>query len=357
MIKEGRKELAQQVINRRDPFALALTGAEMNADIVKILTLRYARVLRNFRNWEEEDEKILEIYLTSLAHVYDPHSDYFNKADLENFAISMSLSLFGVGAQLSTDDDGYCKIIALTPNGPAIKSKEIKPNDRIVAVAQGTNEPVDVVNMPLTKVVEKIRGEKGTEVRLTVIPAADSSTRKVVKLIRDEIKLEDQEATSKLIELPGPDGQPLRLGVIDLPSFYASFQLMGSKGRGDIKSRTVDVTRLLNKSKKENVSGVILDLRHNGGGALEESVNLTGLFIKDGPVVGVAAADGSHETREDTDPSITYDGPLIVLTSKFSASASEIVAGALQDYGRGDVVGGVSTHGKGTVQSMSQLAA
>jgi len=356
LIKEGRKALAQLMINQHDPFALALTGTEMNGDIVKVLTARYNRVLRNFRNWEEEDEKILEIYLTSLAHVYDPHSDYFNKADLENFAISMSLSLFGVGAQLSTDDDGYCKIVALTPNGPAIKSKEVKPNDRIVAVAQGTNEPVDVVNMPLTKVVEKIRGEKGTEVRLTLLPAADSSARKVVKLIRDEIKLEDQEATSKLIELPGPDGQPLRLGVIDLPSFYASFQLMGSKGRGEIKSTTVDVTRLLNKLKRENVSGVILDLRHNGGGALEESVNLTGLFIKQGPVVEVAAADGSHETREDMDPSIVYDGPLIVLTSRFSASASEIVAGALQDYGRAVVVGGLSTHGKGTVQSMSQLA-
>jgi len=356
LIKEGHKELAQLMISRHDPIALALTGHEINEDIVKALTARYNRVLRNFRNWAEEDEKVLEVYLTSLAHVYDPHSDYFNKADLENFAIQMSLSLFGVGAQLSTDDDGYCKIVALTPNGPAIKSKEIKPNDRIVAVAQGTNEPLDVVNMPLTKVVEKIRGEKGTEVRLTLIPAADSSARKVVKLIRDEIKLEDQEATSKLIELPGPDGQPLRLGVIDLPSFYASFQLMGSKGRGGIKSTTVDVTRLLNKLKKENVSGVILDLRHNGGGALEESVNLTGLFIKEGPVVEVAAADGSHETREDTDPSIVYDGPLIVLTSRFSASASEIVAGALQDYGRAVVVGRLSTHGKGTVQSMSQLA-
>ncbi len=204
--------------------------------------------------------------------------------------------------------------------------------------------------------VEKIRGEKGTEVRLTVIPASDPSARKVVKLIRDEIKLEDQEATAKIIEMPGADGQPVRLGVIDLPSFYASFPLLGSKGRSEIKSTTQDVALLLDKLKKENVSGVILDLRHNGGGSLEEAVNLTGLFIKEGPVVQVGGSDGSVEVRKDQDPSVAYDGPLIVLNDRFSASASEIVAGALQDYGRALVVGGKTTHGKGTVQSMSQLA-
>ena len=354
--KETHRELASLILNRHDPVALTMTGSDFDNDITKVLVARYNRALRNIHDWENEDEKILEIYLTALAHVYDPHSDYYNKADLDNFAIQMSLRLFGVGAQLQIDDEGYCKIMILTPNSPAIKSKQLKVNDRIIAVAQGTNEPVDVVNMPLTKIVDKIRGEKGTEVRLTVIPASDPSARKVVKLIRDEIKLEDQEATAKLIEIPGTDGQPVRLGVIDLPSFYASFPLLGSKGRSEIKSTTTDVALLLDKLKKENVSGVILDLRHNGGGALEEAVNLTGLFIKDGPVVQIGGSDGSVEVRRDQDPSVAYDGPLIVLTDKFSASASEIVAGALQDYGRALVVGGKSTHGKGTVQSMSQLA-
>jgi carboxyl-terminal processing protease len=356
LTREGRREIASQMANFQNPLALVLANHDTRADINKVLTTRYNRVLRNVHDWELEDEKVLEIYLTALAHVYDPHSDYFNKADLENFSIQMSLSLFGVGAQLTTDDDGYCKIFTLTPNGPAIKGKELKPNDRIVAVAQGTNEPVDVVGMPLTKVVDKIRGEKGTEVRLTVIPAADPSARKVVKLIRDEIKLEDQEATAKIIEMPGAEGQTIRMGVIDLPSFYASFPVVGGRGRGEFKSTTRDVLKLLNKLKEENVGGVILDLRHNGGGALEEAVNLTGLFIKQGPVVQIGGSDGSKEVREDRDPSIAYDGPLIVLTSKFSASASEIVAGALQDYGRALVVGGKTTHGKGTVQSMNQLA-
>ncbi len=159
--KESRRELAQLILNRHNPVALAMTGSDFDNDIVKVLTARYNRVLRNFQDWENEDEKILEIYLTALAHVYDPHSDYYNKADLDNFAIQMSLRLFGVGAQLQTDDEGYCKIMILTPNSPAIKSKQLKPNDRIIAVAQGTNEPVDVVNMPLNQDGGKNSRRKG----------------------------------------------------------------------------------------------------------------------------------------------------------------------------------------------------
>ncbi|MDB6126016.1 MAG: carboxyl-terminal processing protease [Pedosphaera sp.] len=353
--KESREEMAKLVGSRYTPIDTALTWHDFKADIVKIISHRYSRIQRTFRDWDGDE--VLQAYLTSLSHVYDPHSDYFDQAQLKNFSISMSLSLFGVGAVL-TSEDGYCKIHELNPSGPAYKSKKFKANDKIVAVAQGTNEPVDVVDMPLNKVVELIRGPKGTEVRLTVIPAdaSDPSTRLTVSLVRDQIKLEDQQAKAKIIDLPGGKEGTVRVGVIDLPSFYASFPLVGSTNKADAKSTTVDVAQLLEKLKAEKVSGIILDLRRNGGGSLEEAINLTGLFIKEGPVVQVRDPNGDVQVDEDKDPSIQYDGPLVVLTSRFSASASEIVAGALQDYGRALVVGDASTHGKGTVQSLNQLA-
>lgn len=353
--RETPEAMAGWMASRHSLVGLALAGHDLHRDIVSVIDKRYNRVLRNFHEWESD--KVLETYLTALARVYDPHSDYEDKETLEGFSIQMSLSLFGIGAVLGTDDDGYCQIMSLQPGAPAEKSGKIKPNDRIVAVAQGTNEPVDTIQMPLTKVVDMIRGPKGTVVRLTIIPAgADTSTHRIVSITRDEIKLEDQQAKAKLIEMPGDDGKVRRLGVIDLPSFYASFNLMGSRSRRDVKSATVDVDRLLEKLKSENVDGVILDLRHNGGGSLPEAIDITGLFIKEGPVVQVASSDGSVTVDEDRDPRVQYDGPLVVLTSRFSASASEIVAGALQDYGRAVIVGGASTHGKGTVQSISHLA-
>ncbi len=354
--QEGREEMARRMFTQHNPVAMALTWSDAHDDLVKIIARRYTRVLRMFREWESD--KVLEEYLTALAHVYDPHSDYFDKADLENFSITMSLQLFGVGAVLTTDLDGYCKIRELTPAGPAAKSKKLKPNDRIVAVAQGEHEPVDVVDMPLNKVVDMIRGPKGTEVRLTIIPAdaGDSSSRVSVTLIRDKIRLEEQRAKSKIIELPGQNGRTTRLGVIDLSSFYASFPLMGDTNKTEATSTTKDVDRLLTKLKREKVDGVILDLRYNGGGSLEEAINLTGLFIKQGPVVQIRGRNNEVQVDEDQDPRVQYDGPLIVLTSRFSASASEILAGALQDYGRALLVGDASTHGKGTVQSLDQLA-
>jgi len=332
-------------------------------EIVELLSKRYHRNLRVFSEWDSED--VLAVYLTALAHVYDPHSDYMNKIGADNFAIGMNLQLFGIGAVLTSDLDGYCKIQELKP-GPAMKSKQIKVGDRIVAVAQSNAPPVDVVEMNLNKAVQLIRGPKGTEVRLTIIPADSPSERRVVTLIRDEIKLEDQEVKGKIIELPASAKTVERLGVIDLPSFYATIEMGDSKSpelTGDAqgtarptpRSTSADVARLLKKFKEENVAGVILDLRRNGGGSLEEAVKLTGLFIKEGPVVQVRYSDGNQIVREDTDPAVLYDGPLIVLTSRFSASASEIVAGALQDYGRAVVVGDISTHGKGTVQNLNPL--
>ena len=334
-----RYEFLQEKLNKEKP-----------PEIVKIITRRYLRQLRMLRDFDSDE--VFQIYMNALTHLYDPHSDYMGKPAADNFAISMKLSLFGIGAQLQSQD-GYCKIMDLIAGGPAMLSKKLKPNDRIIAVAQGTNEPVDCVDMKLNKVVEMIRGPKDTEVRLTIIPvdAPDPSTRKVVTLIRDKINLEDGEAKSKIIELPAVNGKVRRLGIIDLPSFYGDMQ----SRRPDRKSPTTDVAKLLKKFMDEKVGGVILDLRRNGGGSLEESINLTGLFIKEGPVVQVRDSDGKITVDKDTDPSVLYDGPLIVLTSRFSASASEILAGALQDYGRALIVGDISTHGKGTVQSLLDL--
>ena len=328
-------------------------GKEKPAEIVNNLMRRYTRVLRTLNEYDQDD--VLEGYLTALTHCFDPHSDYMGKSQLENFSIGMKLSLTGIGALLRSED-GICKIQSLTVGGPAERSKQFKPNDKIIAVAQSNGPPVDVVDMKLNKVVEQIRGPKGTEVRLTVIPAAaaDSSERKIVTIIREEIKLEESEAKSKIFEMPLENGKTMRLGVIDLPSFYSGFELSGRKA-GPEKSTTTDVAKLLRKLIKENVEGLVLDLRRNGGGSLEEAINLTGLFIPEGPVVQVKEPDGKIFIDKDPDPKLWYDGPLIVLTSRFSASASEILAGALQDYGRALIVGDSSTHGKGTVQSLLQL--
>ncbi|MCX7872098.1 MAG: carboxy terminal-processing peptidase [Verrucomicrobiae bacterium] len=333
-----RYEYLQEKLNKEKP-----------EEIIKIITRRYNRQWRTLR--EIDSEEVLQLFLSSLAHVYDPHSEYMGRPAYENFNISMKLSLCGIGAVL-TSEDGYCKIRELMP-GPAMRSGKVKVNDRIVAVAQGTNEFVDVIDWKLSKVVELIRGPKGTEVRLVIIPAdaPDPSTRKIVSLVRDEITLENQEAKAKLLEIPLENGETNRIGIIDLPSFYADL----SNRNADHKSTTTDVAKLIKKLKAEKVSGIVLDLRRNGGGSLEEAINLTGLFIKEGPVVQVKDSDGTISVDYDRDPNVLYDGPLVVLTSRFSASASEILAAALQDYKRAVVIGDKSTHGKGTVQSLIEL--
>jgi carboxyl-terminal processing protease len=324
---------------------------DRHEEIVKQLARRYNRTLRNLK--QIEPDEVLQVWLDSLGHAYDPHTDYLGKRELDQFAISMNLSLFGIGATLQSED-GYTVIRSIVAGSPAEKSKQIKIGDKVVGVAQGDGDFADVIDEKLNKVVDQIRGAKGTKVRLQIIPeGADSSVRKVVAIVRDEIKLEDSEAKSKLIELPTDNGQFTRVGVIDLPSFYANFPVGGRRGSG--KTTTGDVAKLVKKLTAEGARGLILDLRRNGGGSLEEAINLTGLFIKSGPVVQVRNYDGSVQVEEDTDESIAYDGPLMVLTSRFSASASEILAGALQDYGRALVVGDTSTHGKGTVQTVQEL--
>ena len=321
-------------------------------EIVKTLSRRYDRSLHAMKQWKPDD--VLEAYLTSLAHAYDPHSDYMGHQQAEDFSIVMNLSLVGIGATLQPDD-GYAKIRDLVPGGPAARSKLLKVGDRIVAVAQGNKESVDIVDMPLTEAVGLIRGAKGTVVRLTIIPAnaADSSVRKTISLVRDEVKLEDQEAKARLVEVSRPGGPVSRLGIIDLPSFYSGSD---NTKHSHPSGATADVAKLLAKLKEEHVQGVILDLRRNGGGSLEEAIALTGLFIKRGPVVQTKGTRGDVQVESDPDSGVLYDGPLVVLTSHLSASASEILAGALQDYGRALVVGDASTFGKGTVQTVLPLA-
>ena len=319
---------------------------------VKVITRRYDQLLENLH--EQTNEDVLRDFLTTLALTYDPHSEYLSKGDLENFSINMRLSLVGIGAVLRSDD-GYAKIMELVTGGPAERDGRLKVNDRVSAVAQGDGPFVDCVGMKLDKVVDMIRGKKGTTVRLQVISShgSEPSQRSVISIVRDEIKLKEQAAKADLIERDNPaGGPPLKLGWITLPSFYADMEHSGEAGA---KSTTTDVAALLGRLKQEGIGGLVIDLRRNGGGSLDEAVKLTGLFIKKGPVVQAKDANGVVHISRDRDPSIAWDGPLVVLTNRLSASASEIFAAALQDYGRAVIVGDTTTFGKGTVQTMLEI--
>lgn len=331
--------------------AVAATPAkEVKEQSVKeVIDTRYDRLLRSYREYDGSD--VLQAYLSALTHVFDPHTDYLAAAQKENFDISMKLSLVGIGAVLRSED-GYARIVSLVPGGPADTDKRLKASDKIEAVAQGDGPFIEVVGMKLDRLVQMIRGEKGTTVRLRVIPndALDPSTRVVIALVRDEIKLTDSEAKAKIFTVPSKGGRASKIGVLDLPSFYADM-----RGGPDGKSVTRDAERLISELRRKGVDALIVDLRRDGGGSLSEAVSLTGLFIKEGPVVQVKDSRGTIKLLRDLDPELAYDGPLIVLTARASASASEIYAAAMQDYGRGVVVGDKSTYGKGTVQTVLEL--
>jgi carboxyl-terminal processing protease len=318
---------------------------------VKRIVKRYDQMLRNLHELNNED--IVKGFLTTLALTYDPHSEYMSRSELENFQINMRLALVGIGAVLHSED-GFAKIMELVPGGPAAKDGRIKVGDRVTAVAQGDKEFVDAVDMKLDKVVEMIRGKKDTVVRLQIIPvsATDPGTRKVIEIKRDEIKLKEQEAKAEIIERPDADGKIQKLGWIVLPSFYAD---MEHSGAANAKSTTKDVLALINRLKTEGITGLVMDLRRNGGGSLEEAVNLTGLFIKKGPVVQAKDSNGAIHVSKDRDPTVAWEGPMIVLCNRLSASASEIFAAALQDYNRAVIVGDQNTFGKGTVQTMLEI--
>ena len=318
------------------------------------------RVMRRINNnlkylKENEAIDVLELYLTAFANVYDPHSGYMSPRTVDDFNIQMRLSLVGIGATL-TSEDGYTKIINIVPGGPADIDGRLKPEDRIIAVAQENGETVDVIDMPLTKVVNMIRGKKNTIVKLTVMKGDKGihAIPEIIAIKRDTVKLTEQEAKSEIRKFKTEDGTERKIGVLTLPSFYLDFE-GASSGKENFKSSTNDVKKILADFNREKIDGLLLDLRSNGGGSLFEAISLTGLFIKRGPVVQVRNQNGSIEIKNDPDKNICYDGPMVVLVNRLSASAAEIFAGAIQDYGRGIIIGDVHTHGKGTVQTIFDL--
>jgi len=316
------------------------------------LKQRYTSLKRRMHQTDEEE--LLEMYLTSMSSSFDPHTSYMSPSTLKNFEIAMKLELEGIGASLQSVD-GFTVVKKIITGGAADKDGRLHVEDKIVGVGQGEDgEIVDTVDMKLKDVVDLIRGKKGTIVRLEVIPV-DDPNREIIDITRAKIELTDSEAQGKVFDCGRKsDGQPYRVGVIDLPSFYMDMD-RARAGDPDYKSTTRDVRRILEGFKVGGVDAVILDLRRNGGGSLTEAINCTGLFIDEGPVVQVKDAKGRITPYHDLEPGTVWAGPLIVLTSKFSASASEILAGAIQDYHRGLIVGDHSTHGKGTVQSLMDL--
>ena len=314
---------------------------------------RYERMLKNLGDIESAD--VQEMFLSCLTRMYDPHSAYFSADTLQDFSIQMKLSLVGIGAVLSIEDDGNCVVREVVPGGPAYHSGQIRVNDKIVAVQQEGAESIDVIGMKLRRIVEMIRGDKNSKVTLTILPhdAADATKTKQVVITRDIIKLNSARATASIYDVPAGDNQNISVGVIALNSFYGPSD---DSKENDVKSTaTQDVAELIGKLKQQGIKALVVDLRRNGGGLLSEAVDLTGLFISQGPVVQVRDSSGHLTVDSDTNKSVTYAGPLAVLTSRFSASASEIFAGALQNYGRAVIIGDSSTHGKGTVQAVLEM--
>jgi carboxyl-terminal processing protease len=319
----------------------------------EIVRKRYDRMRKNIGETDAGD--LAETFLSCITQLYDPHSTYFSADDFEDFNIQMRLSLIGIGAMLDIEDD-YCQVKEIIPGSPADLGKQLQPNDKIISVAQTGGEPVDVIGMKLRRIVNLIRGPKGSQVHLTIIPAdaTDQSTRKEIILTRDVVKLNSARAHAAIFDVPSADGKSTTpIGVISLPSFYGPTD--SDELEGESTSATKDVAKLIQELQSAGIKGVVLDLRHNGGGLLSEAVTIAGLFIGHGPVVQVKDYQGDIKVDNDDEPSIAYAGPLAVLVDRFSASASEIVAGALQDYGRAIVIGDDSTHGKGTVQTLVEM--
>ena len=317
----------------------------------KLLVKRYQTQIKQFEQRDSQD--VLQIYANALASLYDPHTAYFSPRRNENFQISMSLSLEGIGAELTTEDE-YTKVIRVIPGGPADLHGSLKAEDKIVGVGQDEEDIVDVIGWRIDDVVALIRGAKGTSVRLEYIPAnGDSSNTKIIKILRDKVKLEDKSAQSKILEVE-QSGKTLSIGVIEIPAFYMDFEAYRARDP-NFKSTTRDVYNLIKELKDSKVDGIVLDLRSNGGGSLFEATSLTDLFIDRGPVVQIRDSNQRVQRNNRAYRAAAYDGPLLVMINRLSASASEIVAGALQDYGRALVVGSQS-FGKGTVQDVTPLS-
>ncbi len=336
---------------KNDALNLILTGKKWDS-IKETLQKRYENLSRNIMQLKNED--VFQLFENSYTEAIDPHTNYMSPITSENFKIDMSRSLEGIGAQLQTEDD-YTKVAEIVPGGPAFKSKLLHQGDKIIGVAQGKDgEMVDVIGWRITDVVQLIRGPKGTVVRLQIIPSTEgvNGPPKEITLVRDKITLEEQSAKDKILEINN-GGKNYKLGVITIPAFYSDFEAE-QRGDKDYKSTTRDVKKLLEDLQKQKVRGIIIDLRNNGGGSLEEAIKLSGLFIKKGPIVQVRSSNGIVRVENDPDTTIEYSGPLMVLVNRFSASASEIFSAAIQDYGRGLIIG-ENTYGKGTVQNLIDL--
>ncbi len=347
---EEQNELWRKVI-KGQLLNLKLADKELG-EALSVLHKRYSSYRKAINQYTSED--VYQQYMNSFSESYDPHTTYFSPISSENFMINQSLSLEGIGARLGLDGD-YTIIADIVAGGPAFKSNRLHENDKIIGVAQENDEKyTDVVGWRVTDVVQLIRGPKGSIVRLQIIPAgeANNSRPEEVRLVRDKIKLEDEKVTQEIIPYE-KNGLEYKLGVITVPSFYMDFEEY-RKGSPDYNSTSRDVKKILTDYKAQNVDGVLIDLRRNGGGSLQEAIELSGLFIKEGPMVQVRNTNGGIESGDDPDPEVVYDGPLTVLTNRFSASASEIFAGAIQDYDRGVIIG-EQTYGKGTVQNLIGL--
>ncbi|WP_245742701.1 carboxy terminal-processing peptidase [Marinobacter segnicrescens] len=352
---EPDQEALDKLWNKR--IRNAVLGQRLNGsgddEIIEVLTRRYESQRKRVSQMRSEDA--FQAYMNAFTGTWDPHTNYFSPRNSENFNINMSLSLEGIGAVLQSDNE-YTKVVRLVPGGPAARQGQLGPADRIVSVKQEDDDtPTNVIGWRLDEVVDLIRGPRGSTVTLEVVPAnaSDETVTRSIDIKRDKVKLEEQSASSEVIELER-NGEKYLIGVIDIPTFYADFQAM-QQGDPNYKSTTRDVRRLLEKLRNEqNVDGLVVDLRNNGGGALHEANDLVGLFIDQGPTVQIRSSDNQVQVLSDQDPSVAWDGPMVVLVNRMSASASEIFAGAIQDYGRGLVVGS-QTFGKGTVQAVRSL--
>ena len=338
---------------KNDALRLALAEKTWE-ETQELLRKRYTRYKKRIDQVKSDD--VFETFMNAFAHTLDPHSSYLSPRNSEEYRIQMSLSYFGIGASLQLEDD-YVQIVTIIPGGPAAIDGKLKPNDRITGVAQGPEgEMVDVVGWRLDDVVDLIRGPANTEVRLQIIPAGalPGSSEKIVALTRDQVKLEEQAAKSEIVTVPR-DGREWRIGVIEVPSFYRDYRAL-SNGDKNYTSTTKDVKRLIGELEGQGIDGLVIDLRGNGGGHLTEATALSGLFIDNGPVVQLRNSSGRISRLDDPDPvaRVAYNGPLAVLVDRFSASASEIFAAAIQDYARGVIIG-QQTFGKGTVQNLYSL--
>ena len=346
LIKLWEKELKNNILNLK-------LQKKKTKEISKILKKRYLNRLKRLCKIDSKDT--FRIYMNAVARSFDPHSQYFSQSVSDNFDIQMSLSLEGIGVVLQNEFE-YTKIVRIIPKGPADKTKKLNPGDKIIGVGQNIKEEIqDIVGWRIDEVVKLIRGPKNTFVRLKIIPANKKGNHdpKIIIIKRDVIKLEEQAAQKKIIEISS-NQYTYKIGIIHIPTFYCDFKALRNKKK-NYKSTTQDVLAILKEFKQENINGLIIDLRDNSGGSLKEANQLTGLFIKSGPTVQIKSRSGRISQLNDPDPTIAYNGPLIVMINRISASASEIFAGAIKDYNRGLIIG-TQSFGKGTVQILKKLS-